>query len=432
MKRSRSCSPIFLSSKRTSTAACLTTDALNEHDQNTRPVSPFALLNMALEQRISGLSDTPRLPPSSTRSSQRSRSSSPSKPSDAQYRRGPLRRANICVDEEIPMDIRRYTDSRVFHIPDKDHDLHKVSERLWGKSKELVRKPSGEAEWTEALYTAIDELRPRGLKLARNRDWREDLNPPVHNPRPPIPRKRHQSHPILPGNPTPEDTRYPAPHSVHAAEAAIPVFKLQDPRPAICVGLSDENLARALEPTMGRAVARSFLFDLQDTASLISDPHITPVGLRFPFLIVEAKAGATGGNLYQAQNHAAVGGSTALQIFSNLSGLQDARGLDDEGPGNREDSTAGSARGADTDLHLAFSVTTEGPIHELWLHFQRSREEDFCMVCLGTWRTTLKDGSLDFLRHLSAVLRWGNGECKDNIVSVLQGLYASSIQSNHP
>lgn len=174
---------------------------------------------------------------------------------------------------------------------------------------------------------------------------------------------------------------------------------------------------------MGREVARSFLFDLQDTSSLISDPHITPLGLRFPFLIVEAKAGATGGNLYQAQNQAAVGGSTALQIFKNLLGLQDTRDLDEESQGNIEDSTR-SAQGPDTVLHLAFSVTTEGPIHELWLHFQRSREEDFYMVCLGTWRTTLKDGSLNFLRHLLAVLRWGNGELKDNIVSVLQALYA--------
>lgn len=243
----------------------------------------------------------------------------------------------------------------------------------------------------------------------------------MHNPLPTIPRKRNQSHQILSGNTT-TDTLYPS-HSSHAVEPAIPVFKLKDPRPDICVGLSDENLARALEPKMGREVARSFLFDLQDTSSLISDPHITPLGLRFPFLIVEAKAGATGGNLYQAQNQAAVGGSTALQIFKNLLGLQDTRDLDEESQGNIEDSTR-SAQGPDTVLHLAFSVTTEGPIHELWLHFQRSREEDFYMVCLGTWRTTLKDGSLNFLRHLLAVLRWGNGELKDNIVSVLQALYA--------
>jgi hypothetical protein len=107
----------------------------------------------------------------------------------------------------------------------------------------------------------------------------------------------------------------------------IPIFKLKDPRPDICVGLSDDYLAKALEPSKGRSTARSFLYDLQDTSTVISDPHLTPLGLRFPFLIVEAKAGATGGNLYQAQNQAAVGGSRAVQIFETLSDLQYVLGI---------------------------------------------------------------------------------------------------------
>ncbi|PYI15002.1 hypothetical protein BO99DRAFT_484853 [Aspergillus violaceofuscus CBS 115571] len=316
--------PYSFSSNRTSTAACLTTDALKEHDQNTRPVSPFALLNMAPEQRIGGLSDTPILPPSSTRSSRRSRSSSPSRPSDAQYRRGALRRANICVDEEIPMDIRRYTDSRVFHIPNKDNDLYKCI--------------------TLGLCT--------------------------------IPRTRNQSHPILSGNPTPEDTRSPSPHSVHAAEAAIPVFKLKDPRPDIW----------PWEPRMGRAVARSFLFDLQDTSRLISGPPYHPLG---------SSAGATGGNLYQAQNQAAVG---AAQPHSRSSAICRVFKMPEDWTTKAREilktGLLGQPKGLTPIYTLPFRFTTEGPIPELWLHFPRFREEDFCMVCLGTWRTTLKDGSL--------------------------------------
>lgn len=82
----------------------------------------------------------------------------------------------------------------------------------------------------------------------------------------------------------------------------MPVFKLKDLRPDVCVGSSDGSLANALKPTKGRSSARSFLRDLQDTSGFTSDPHTTTLGLRFPFLIVEAKSGATGGNLYQAQN----------------------------------------------------------------------------------------------------------------------------------
>ncbi|KAH1372147.1 hypothetical protein KXX50_004320 [Aspergillus fumigatus] len=374
-----------------------------------------------MESLNNRLSDVPIIPPPSSRSSQRSRSSSPSKPSDAQYRGGHLRRANIFVDDEIPFDVSQYADTNVFHdiLSDDNDKLHPISEKLWKKSTELVKKPSGEAEWTEALHAAIDEMRIEGIEVVH---WREDLKPPVHNPRSTIPRKRNQSHQTL-HETTADGTVYPSSHSLRAMEQQpIPIFKLKDPRPDICVGLSDDYLAKALEPSKGRSTARSFLYDLQDTSTLISDPHITPLGLRFRFLIVEAKAGATGGNLYQAQNQAAVAGSTAVQIFETLSDLHCAQTLDQEYAGNIGGSNISVQHPTGVMLHLAFSITTEGPIHELWLHFRRPGEEDFYMGCRGTWRTTLKESSLDFLRHLSAVLRWGNSILKDNIISALQGL----------
>lgn len=187
------------------------------------------------------------------------------------------------------------------------------------------------------------------------------------------------------------------------------MFNLKVPRPDICIGLSDDTLAKDLEPGRGRSAARRFLFDLQDTSVLISDPHVTPMGLRFPFLIVEAKAGATGGNLYQAQNQTAVGGSAALQILWNLWELQYAQSLERESlPGVM--------------FQLAFSVTTEGPIHELWLHFRKLDEEEFYMSCIGTWRTTIKEHSQHLVCYLCAILRWGNGDFRNGIISALRGL----------
>ena len=151
-------------------AACLTHDALKEHDRKTRSFPPLTLLDMAPEDRHSSLSDVPIIPPSSTRFSQQSRSSSPTRVSDAQYRGGPLRRAYIRVDEEIPVDISDYSTNRIFNALDNDDDhLKKVSQKLWGKSKELAKKSSGEADWIGALYTAIDELRPSGLEIVSNR-----------------------------------------------------------------------------------------------------------------------------------------------------------------------------------------------------------------------------------------------------------------------
>lgn len=113
-----------------------------------------------------------------------------------------------------------------------------------------------------------------------------------------------------------------------------------------------------------------------------------------------------------------MGGSTALQIFKNLSDLCDTEGVHEESEGNTRSRQAVS----NNVLNLVFSVTTEGPVHELWLHFQMSEEKDFYMVCLGAWRTTLKENSLNFVRHLLAVLRWGDGRLKNNIVRTLQDL----------
>lgn len=226
--------------------------------------------------------------------------------------------------------------------------------------------------------------------LTSYKDWHEDVKPPVNNPRPTtiIPQKQDQP---------------------------MPVFQLKDPCPNICIGLSDETLAGDLGPHMGDS-ARSFLPDLQDTSTLISDPNILPSGLRFPFLMVEAKSSATGGNLYQAQNQAAVSGSSALQIFRNLSDLQDIQdSYRRNGPAGYDDSGL-------TDLNLAFSITTEGPTHELWLHLRRFCDDEFYMVCMGSWRVTNDNASRDFLCHVAAVLRWGHGKLKNSIVSTLKDL----------
>lgn len=76
--------------------------------------------------------------------------------------------------------------------------------------------------------------------------WCEDLKPPVCNSLSIIPQKRDQSHQIIPGSTT-TDNLYGYP-SINPAEPIIPIFRFKDPRPGICVGLSDGNLANSLVP----------------------------------------------------------------------------------------------------------------------------------------------------------------------------------------
>ncbi|OGM48062.1 terminal deoxynucleotidyl transferase [Aspergillus bombycis] len=353
--------------------------ALEEHNHYTPSLPPGALLQRASGEMVRSLSDNTIMPPPSTPSSQKSRSSSVHRFSDAQYRGVHLRRAKIFMGGEIPASIRYYVDTSVFYnltSSDNDH-LHQVSEKFWRKSMELESRPHGEAEWTAALYTAINDLKSIGFVAVRNRDWQTDLKPPVDNPRPIILRKRSQVHQNLQEHAAPHSL-YPPPDASRAIEPAIPVFRLKDPRPDISVGLSDGILADSLELAKGRDIAQILLLDMQDISMLISDPHVICSGLRFPFLIVETKAGATGGNLYQAQNQAAVGGSTALLILKRLSDLRDL---------NRENqdcvveaSNQSDQATPDIKLNMAFSITTEGPIHELWLHF-RNPNEEFQMLC---------------------------------------------------
>lgn len=171
MKRTHSGSPVPAAkqSKHVAAATCLTDDALKEHDQKTRPLSFLTLLDMDQEGKVNSLSAVSELSSPSKQSSQSSWSSRLSRHSDARYRGNTLRRANIHVDGEIPADISHYANNRIFNMFDGDDDhLRKVSQRLWEKSKEIVRISSGKTEWTGALYRAIDELSPTGLRIAYN------------------------------------------------------------------------------------------------------------------------------------------------------------------------------------------------------------------------------------------------------------------------
>ncbi|KAK5000690.1 hypothetical protein LTR66_000481 [Elasticomyces elasticus] len=231
------------------------------------------------------------------------------------YRASNLFRANISVEVELPADVGARIEQILQKPAGEDGRQSAIADKLCSKSNELVRGSAGEAEWRDI---------PDGIN---------DLTPPVHNPPPAKPRKRKQQRDSI--EPSNRDTsgaavRYPSPHAsaqttqsdplhfpaerAEAAMLSIPIFKLQAPRPDMCVGLSDELLVEAIEPLRGRNAAKTFLADLQDNATLISNPFVTSLGLRFLFLVVEAKFGATGGNLYQAQNQAAVCGAAALRI----------------------------------------------------------------------------------------------------------------------
>jgi hypothetical protein len=117
------------------------------------------------------------------------------------------------------------------------------------------------------------------------------------------------------------------------------------------------------------------LRELQHQKRVLSEPHHSPNGLHFPFLIIEAKGSAVGTNLVGAQNQAAVGAACALNILRNLkltaTACMPCTPMDEPEP-----------------RQIIFSVTAEGPVHELWVHYRI--DEEYHMTLLRIWLTTFK------------------------------------------
>jgi hypothetical protein len=94
------------------------------------------------------------------------------------------------------------------------------------------------------------------------------------------------------------------------------------------------------------------------------------MGIRFPFLIVEAKSLSLNGSLISAQNQAAISGASMLRILKDLSYQAACSAKTDLNSGFQTlDSGFTSLSTMPVGLHstlaLCFSIVTEGPVHEL-------------------------------------------------------------------
>ena len=151
--------------------------------------------------------------------------------------------------------------------------------------------------------------------------------------------------------------------------------------------------------------AGRFLDQLQWNKVLCSDPTQHALSIRFPHLIVEGKAYSTGGTIFEAQNQAAVSGSCMTNLQHQLAEL-----------------TASAApRSSQSTTPLAFSVCTEGPHMELWVHYTVSEEgvRTYHMNILKTCHAALPEGVTEFLAVLDSVMAWASVEFVKDIVEQL-------------
>jgi hypothetical protein len=112
------------------------------------------------------------------------------------------------------------------------------------------------------------------------------------------------------------------------------------------------------------------------------------MGLRFPFLIAETKGLSLNGGLVAAQNQAAIGAACMLQILLDL----------------ENQVTPPATPTPLAPPQLCFSITSEGPVHELWVHFRL--EEATHMQNIKIWRTTHQRDVEELVHCLARIMEW--------------------------
>ena len=202
------------------------------------------------------------------------------------------------------------------------------------------------------------------------------------------PNKRRQGEQSFPSLDTSKSTMPPP--------AALPQSKqdaVKTPRPDFTIGLLHSTVSHALmQRGLSKFKADDFLKGLQRERKLCSDPTQNFLNVRFPVLVIEGKAYATGKTVFEAQNQAAVSGGCMINLQQQLTDLFEA-----------VFSTLGGGK-----THLAFSICTEGPQIELWVHYTLS-EDNVRSHYMNIFRTcygSLQGGLEDFLMDVERLMIW--------------------------
>ena len=185
-----------------------------------------------------------------------------------------------------------------------------------------------------------------------------------------------------------------------------PAIFVKTPRPDITAGLRQSTIYNALIARgLDEIEANGILDLLQEQQLLCSDPVQQALPIRFPHMIVEGKSYSTGRPVFEAQNQAAVSGScmTNLQhILTDLTELASPGSYHSKAP-------------------LAFSICTEGPHIELWVHYTTFMKDIriYNMSILKTCHASLEEGVMEFLVMVDLVMSWASTDFLNEITEQL-------------
>jgi hypothetical protein len=163
--------------------------------------------------------------------------------------------------------------------------------------------------------------------------------------------------------------------------------------------------------------AKNILKDLHLEEGLGFENSGTAPRTCFPSLVVEGKSYATGRSMYQAENQAAQSGTSMLIMQSRLARLSESHS-----PGTLPPKEP-----------LAFSVTQEGPVLLLWVHYITSDEDtqSYNMHVLRVCHATIPETTRAFFMALAGVMKWASTELLDHVAAQLAAICKAIQKKPH-
>jgi hypothetical protein len=174
---------------------------------------------------------------------------------------------------------------------------------------------------------------------------------------------------------------------------------------ALISALSSEDLdkdkaAEFIEWLQNEMVQHEPDWPLEPMLLLVPAPRA--LDLAFPFAVVEGKAYSTGKQIFEAENQAAVSMACAHKILHCLDRMAN--------------------RGTTITSRVLFSITTQGPIHELWAHWTvvKAGVSVFESKLWDSWNALVLERAKDFIAKLNGVCVWGTGPFLKTVVEPLR------------
>ena len=152
-----------------------------------------------------------------------------------------------------------------------------------------------------------------------------------------------------------------------------------------------------------------FLEALEYTEVLRINPLKTYISMCFPPMVVEVKSYLNGKSVYEGQNQAAVSGAYMTDLQHKF-----AKFTGSTGHGSRQSKEP-----------LAFSICTEGPVLQLWVHYI-TMKDDVCKyktnilkICHASSFPPLREGVQEFFKAVDGVMSWASSDFLDEIAAHL-------------